>query len=428
MNFQTKKVVIIGGGFGGLNAAKTLDSPNIEVTLIDARNFHLFQPLLYQVATGGLSPADIAFPIRAIFNKQKNVNVVLGKVTDIDFDSKRVYLSESSFEYDFLIIATGAHHHYFGNEQWADYAKGLKTLEDATVIRSKLLSAFEQAELETNVNKRKSLLTFVIIGGGPTGVELSGAISELAHETLRDDFRSINPSDAKIILIEGSERILPPYPESLSKNAINVLTKFDVEVMTNSIVIEVKPSLVKVKKNNQTIDIETNTILWAAGVKAESLSQLLVDKYNVQHDKNGRLTVDGYCRLDGHNSIFVIGDLANFVDDNNRSLPGIAAVAIQQGKYVADVISKNKTVEKFNYRDKGNLAVIGRSYAVAFRGDKKISGFVAWLLWIFVHLLYLMGFENRILVSIQWAFNYFTKNRSARLITEEMKIYEVKKV
>ena len=424
MKTDMPRIVIIGGGFGGLNAAKALGDIHAQITLIDSRNFHLFQPLLYQVATGGLSPADISFPIRAVFTKQKNVNVVLGKVTDIDLTTQHVYVSEKYFEYDYLIIATGVRHHYFGNDQWSQYARGLKTIEDATTIRSKLLSSFEKAELETDREKHKELLTFVIIGGGPTGVELSGALAELANATLKDDFRKINSSEANIILVEGTERILPVYPPKLSKQAEKILEKFNVQVMTQTMVTKVDSSGVTIKRNDELIRIKTKNILWAAGVKAVSLGKLLINKYNLQHDRNNRLSVDNFCRLHEYNNVFVIGDLANFSDENKIALPGTAPVAIQQGKYIAGIIKnllRGKRIKAFRYFDKGNLAVIGRSYAVAFRGNKKFSGFIAWLLWIFVHLLYLIGFENRVLVAVQWAFNYFTRNRSARLITNTIK-------
>jgi NADH:ubiquinone reductase (H+-translocating) len=417
----SKKILIIGGGFGGLYTAKSLRNVKADVTLIDKRNFHLFQPLLYQVATGGLSPADIAFPLRAIFRKQKNVRVVLGEVTDIDFSDKFVAINDQKIPYDYLVIATGAHHQYFGNDQWAKLAPGLKTIEDATNIRSKILLAFEKAESTTDANKRKSLLTFSVVGGGPAGVEMAGAIAELSRHALLNDFRNINPLDARILLIEGMDRILPPYPVSLSYYAQKKLQRLGVEVLTNTMVTNITDTGINLHTEKGDIKIDSNTVIWAAGVKASSVAELLIKGLSAETDKAGRINVNSYCCLNADENVFVIGDLANFQDENNILLPGVAPVAMQQGRYVAEVISsriKGQKVNPFKYVDKGNLAVIGRKSAVVFRRKLRFSGFTAWLLWLFVHLMYLVGFENRVLVFIQWAFNYFTFNHSARLITK----------
>ena len=415
-----KKIVIIGGGFGGLYTAKSLKNLQADITLIDKRNFHLFQPLLYQVATGGLSPADIAFPLRAIFKKQKNVSVILGNVTDIDFTNRQVAGTDWLIPYDYLVIAAGSYHHYFGNEQWETAAPGLKTIEDATNIRSRILSAFERAESVKDIDKRNSLLTFAVVGGGPAGVEMAGAIAELSRHTLLHDFRNINPTDARILLIEGTDRILPPYPEKLSHDAEITLRRLGVEVMTNAIVRNIAQDRINIKLPNGEIEIACNTVIWAAGVKAASLSEIVSKKLGAGTDKSGRLVVNSNCCLDADEKVFIIGDLAHFDTDNGTPLPGVAAVAMQQGRYVAGVISAHisgQKYEPFQYKDKGNLAVIGRKSAVAFRKSVRLSGFFAWILWLFVHLMYLVGFENRVLVFVQWAFNYISFNHSARLIT-----------
>jgi NADH dehydrogenase len=419
------KVVIIGGGFGGLSAARALDKASVEITLIDRRNFHLFQPLLYQVATGGLSPADISFPLRAIFKKQKNIKIVLGEVIDIDTWKGEVVLPTFSLSYDILIISAGAQYHYFGNNSWKKYAPGLKSIEDATFIRSQILRAFERSEFETDPHKQAALLSFLIIGGGPTGVELAGAIAELARETLLNDFRNINPLDARIIIIESQDRILPPYPPELSIKAAKSLQRLGVEIMTNSIVTHVTNQSVTVKSDKNEFTIPASTMLWAAGVKATGIGELLSKTITVETDKAGRIIVQPDCSIPGADNIFIIGDLAHFKDKNENVLPGLAPVAMQQGRYVGKLIKKrikNRRTIKFQYKDKGNLAVIGRSSAVAFWGKIQLWGFTAWLLWVILHLLFLVGFENRLLVCIQWAFNYFTRNRSARLITGEKRL------
>jgi NADH:quinone reductase (non-electrogenic) len=420
---KKKHIVIVGGGFGGLNAAIRLSKSNVQVTLIDKRNFHLFQPLLYQVASGALSPADISFPLRAIFKNKKNVNIIQGNVTDIDYAKKNLLLEDKEIKYDFLIIATGTKNHYYGNDTWKPHACGLKTLEDATKIRNKILSAFERAEIETDKDKKDELLTFVIIGGGPSGIEMAGAIGELAKHTLHCDFRNIDPANSKIILIEGGNRILPMYPESLSAKAEKNLKDLGVKILTNNLVNNIGENVIELKTHKGQSSISTKTIIWAAGVKAESLSKSLSKKDKFEIDNSERIIVNQYCSIPNNPSVFVIGDIANFKDDKNSLLPGVAPVAIQQGKYVAKFILNNisgKENRPFKYFDKGTLSVIGRKAAVAFRGNIKLSGLFAWLIWLFVHLLYLVGFENRILVATQWAFNYFTFNRSARLIANSI--------
>ena len=416
----TKKVVIIGGGFGGLYAAKAFHGKAVQVTLIDRRNFHLFQPLLYQVATGGLSPADIAFPLRAIFKRQHNVQVVLGEVTDIDFTTRIVSAANKHISFDYLVIAAGSHHHYFGKSDWEKFAPGLKTIEDATDIRSRILTAFEKAEVEEDVDKRKSLLTFAVIGGGPAGVEMAGAIAELSRYTLLHDFRTINPSDARILLIEGTHRILPPYPEALSLKAQKTLERLGVEIMTNTLVTHISETGITLNTQKGDSEIYCGAIIWAAGVQASVLGNLVQKKLPVNSDKAGRLMVNSHCCLDCDKNVFVIGDLAYSKDENGRLLPGIAPVAMQQGRYVAgEIIARiaGRNPRPFKYIDKGNLAVIGRKSAVAFRRNVHLSGLLAWVLWLFIHLLYLVGFENRVLVAVQWAFYYFSFNQSARLIT-----------
>jgi NADH dehydrogenase len=322
-----KKIVIIGGGFGGLYLVKSLRGIEAEVTLIDKRNFHLFQPLLYQVATGGLSPADIAFPLRAIFKKQKNVSVILSEATAIDFTKRTVFAGNQSIPYDYLVIATGSHHHYFGNDHWAEFAPGLKTLEDATDIRSRILSAFEKAELADTADKRKSLLTFAIVGGGPAGVEIAGAIAELSGHTLAHDFRNIKPTDARILLIEGADRILPPYPKVLSQRAQKTLCGLGVEVMINTVVTDIDETRINLRTETGDLVILSDTVIWAAGVKASSIAEFVKNELGTEIDKSGRLIVNSYCCLDRDENVFVIGDLAHFKDNNGNPLPGVAPVA-----------------------------------------------------------------------------------------------------
>ncbi|MBZ5620092.1 MAG: NAD(P)/FAD-dependent oxidoreductase [Acidobacteriia bacterium] len=414
------RVVIIGGGFGGLYAAKSLGRSPVSVTLIDRRNFHLFQPLLYQVATGALSPGEIASPLRYVLRKHRNTQVLLGEVVDLDVEKRRVILRDGEAPYDDLIVATGATHHYFGNEQWAPIAPGLKTIEDATAIRRRVLSAFEQAERETDPQKRRAYLSFVIAGGGPTGVELAGALGEIARDTLRHDFRHINPAEAQIILVEGENRMLPLFPPDLSAKAEKQLVGLGVLPRTGARVTNVDEDGVTVKIGDKEDRILARTVLWAAGVRASSLGKVLAERAAAPLDKAGRVLVEPDLSVPGHPEIHVIGDLANFVHQGGKPLPGVAPVAMQEGRYVARLIGKKlrgKPVAPFHYFNKGNLATIGRNRAVAEFGRLHLWGFVAWFLWVFVHLMYLVEFENRLLVLVEWVYNYITRNRGARLIT-----------
>jgi len=423
------RVVIVGGGFGGLLAARGLRNSRVQVTMIDRRNFHLFQPLLYQVATGGLSPANIAAPLRSVLRKQRNTCVLLGEVEDFDLTLRTVRLADGNkVPFDSLVVSTGSTHHYFGNEAWADLAPGLKTIEDATEIRRRILSAFERAERTTNPEVRKRLMTFVIVGGGPTGVEMAGAISELARVTMRRDFRAINPAEARIVLIEGQTRVLPMFHERLSQKALASLEKLQIETHLDCHVISIEPEHVEFKLDGGKAEnqrIATSTVVWAAGVKANPLGAKLAAAaaFQVKLDRAGRVVVKPDCSIPGHAEVFVVGDLANFTGSDGKPLPGVAPVAMQQGSYVADLIhgrilGKNAP-GPFHYWDKGSMATIGRAKAVAESHGLKFSGLLAWLAWLFIHIMYLARFENRVLVLSQWFFNYITRNRAARLITGE---------
>lgn len=419
-NDPKHRVVIIGGGFGGLYAAKTLKDAPVEVTLIDKRNFHLFQPLLYQVATGGLSPGDIASPLRAVLNRQTNTRVLTAEAVDLDPARQKVILRDGEVSYDSLIVATGSSHHYFGHEEWAKKAPGLKTVEDALAIRRRILLAFEAAEREPDPIKHRAWLTFVIVGGGPTGVELAGALGELANGTLTGDFRRIDPASAKIILLEGVERVLPPYPADLSARAEAALTKLGVTVMTGTRVTEIDGDTITIIRNDETDQIQAKTVLWAAGMKASALGEILAKRAGAELDRAGRVVVEPDLSLARHPEIFVIGDLAHFDVQDGRPLPGVAPVAMQQGRYVADLIKarlKGGSKRPFRYRDKGSLAVVGRNAGVANLGRLRFAGFPAWLAWLFIHIWYLIEYDNKLLVLIQWAWNYITRNRGARLIT-----------
>ncbi|EGJ29900.1 MULTISPECIES: NAD(P)/FAD-dependent oxidoreductase [Moorena] len=413
-------VVIVGGGFGGLYAAQALRKAPVKVTLIDKRNFHLFQPLLYQVATGGLSAGDISSPLRAILSHQKNTQVLMGKVIGLDPNQKTVQLADKEISYDSLIVATGVSHHYFGNDQWAQDAPGLKTIEDALDIRRRIYSAFEAAEKETDPEKRRAWLTFVLVGGGPTGVELAGAMAELAYDTLKNDFRDIDTSEARIVLLEGMDRILPPYPPELSVKAQNSLERLGVTVQTKTLVTNIDNDIVTMRRGEQVEEINAKTVLWAAGMKASAMGKALANATGVELDRAGRVIVQPDMSLAGHPDIFVIGDLANFSHQTGKPLPGVAPVAMQQGKYVSTLIQKRlkeETVPDFHYQDYGNLAVIGRNAAVVDLGFVKFSGFPAWLAWIFIHIFFLIEFDNKLLVMIQWAWHYLTFKRGVRLIT-----------
>ncbi len=416
------EVVIIGGGFGGLNAAQSLRRAPVQVTLLDRHNHHLFQPLLYQVATGGLSPANIASPLRAILKRQANVQVLLADAIDIDVANRRVVLSDGEASYDTLSVAAGARHHYFGNDQWEKFAPGLKTIEDALEIRRRVLVAFEAAERESDPDELRAWLTFVIVGAGPTGVELAGALGEIAHDTFKGDFRSINPADAKILLLDGADRVLPTYPPSLSAKAEAALVRLGATVRTGGIVTDVQSHSVTVRFGERDESILAHTVLWTAGVQASPLGQSLATAAGAEVDRSGRVVVEPDLSLPGHPEIFVIGDLAHFSHQTGEPLPGLAAVAVQQGRYVANLVKRRLRDERlapFRYRDRGSLATIGRAAAVADLGRIRLSGWLGWLAWLFVHLMLIVGFENRVLVLMQWAWNYLSRNRAARLITGE---------
>jgi NADH dehydrogenase len=414
-----RRVVIVGGGFGGLYTAQSLRRAPVHVTVIDRRNFHLFQPLLYQVATGGLSPGEIASPLRVVLSRQRNAEVVLGEVTDVAVDRRSVILKDGEVPYDDLVVAAGATHHYFGNDHWAALAPGLKTIEDATEIRRRVFLAFERAEREIDVEKRKAWLTFVIVGAGPTGVELSGTLGEIANDTLRHDFRHINPAEARILLLEGEAHVLPTFPVDLSIAAERSLMGLGVRPLTHARVTEIDAEGVLVKWADRSERIATHPVVWAAGVKASPLGKVLAERAGAVLDKAGRVMVAPDLTVPGHPEIFVIGDLANFSQDG-KPLPGVAPVAMSQGRYVARTIARrvrNEPAETYRYFNKGNLATIGRNHAVADFGKLHISGFFAWFVWVFVHLMYLVEFENRLLVLTEWIYNYITFNRGARLIT-----------
>ena len=409
-------VVIVGAGFGGLAAARGLRTADVDVTLIDKRNHHLFQPLLYQVATAGLSPADIAAPIRSIVKNSANTRVVLDRVYGVDTASKHVILGDGEpMAYDWLVLATGARHSYFGRDEWAPFAPGIKTIEDATAVRRKVLMALERAETETDPAKRQALLTFVIIGGGPTGVEMAGAVAELARQSVSKDFRSITPHCSRIILVQHAERLLPSFPETLSAKAKTAIEQLGVEVRLGERVDSVTAEGVIV--GNQFI--AAATAIWAAGVQASRAAEWL----GVTPDRAGRVEIGPDLLLPGNDSVFVIGDTAACMDANGSSLPGVAPVAKQQGQHVAKIIRaslRGKTVEPFRYRNFGNLATIGRKRAVADFGLFRLSGYFAWALWCVAHIWFLAGFRNRFVVGLHWLWNYLTFARGARLITGDV--------
>ncbi len=414
------RVVIIGGGFGGLLAAKNLGKAPVDLTLVDRHNYHLFQPLLYQVATGGLSPGDIAAPLRAVLRKNANTEVLLGEVVDLDPANRRVLLSDGQLEYDTLLLATGSEPSYFGHNDWEELAPPMKSVEDATNVRRRMLIAFEAAEREPDPKRRHEWLTFVIVGAGPTGVELAGAFAEIARDTLKGHFRLIDPSDARIFLIEHAPHVLPQYPADLSAKAERDLIRLGVRPLVGTSVSGIDPEGVTLQSGNKTDRIAARTVIWAAGVRLSPLGRILAERTGAQLDRGGRVIVSPDLSVPGHPEILVAGDLAH-VEQDGHPLPGLAPVAMQQGRYAARVIRSRATGEKapppFRYFDKGTLATIGRAKAVGIVGGFHISGWFAWITWLFVHLAYLIGFENRLLVLIQWAFNYFTFNRRARLIT-----------
>ncbi len=414
------RVVIIGGGFAGLSAAIGLRRAAVDVTLVDRRNFHLFQPLLYQVATGGLSPANISAPLRSVLKRQKNTRVLLAEACDFDLANRRVILGDGMLDYDTLVVATGASHHYFGNDHWEMLAPGLKTIEDATEIRRRIFLAFEAAERTGSPEGVQELLTFVVVGGGPTGVELAGALAEIARDTLTHEFRSIDPAAARILLLEGTDRILPFYPGSLPDKAQKQLEQLGVTVRTGTLVSDIAADHVTVRAGEQTERIPTRTVLWAAGVKASNLSRRVASLAGIETDRVGRIPVEADLTIAGYPEVFAIGDLASLACGPGRTLPGVAPVAIQQGQHVARTIRnrlQNKPTRPFRYRDFGTMATIGRHRAVAVCGPLRFSGYVAWFAWLFVHLMNLVEFRDRVFVLMEWAWSYVTWNRGARLIT-----------
>lgn len=423
---KNKKVIIIGGGFAGLFAAKTLGKrKNLEITLIDKRNFHLFQPLLYQVATGGLSPGDIAAPIRSVLKKFKNVVVLQAKVVGLDTQAKSIKLHDDRvLNYDFLIVATGVTHDYFGNENWEKHAPGLKTVEDSLEMRRKILSSFELAENEIRENEKEKLLTFVIVGGGPTGVELAGAIGELASKTLKGEFRNISLKDVRTIILEGGDRLLSSFPEELSAKAKKQLESLGVEVKLNCFASSIDEKGVTYSSENADRYIASNTVLWAAGVKASELGGMLQKTTGALLDSNGRVEVMPDLSIKNYPEIMVAGDLASLIDASGNKVPGLAPAAMQQGAFAAKrviAILDGKTTSPFRYRDKGALAVIGRNAAVASIGPFRFSGFLAWIIWAVVHVYFLIDFGNKLVVATQWVWNYLTKKKGARLITSGFK-------
>ncbi len=416
----TRRVVIVGAGFGGLNAATSLARADVRITVVDQKNHHTFQPLLYQVATAGLSPGEIAEPIRSILSRHKNVEVLMAEVTGFDLERRLVRTSEEEVPYDSLIVAAGASHAYFGHEEWEPIAPGLKTIEDAIEIRRRVLLAFELAERRAAAGEPAEPLQFVVVGAGPTGVELAGTLAEICRHALANDFRAIDPRRTRIHLLEGGPRVLPTYPEDLSRSAQEQLQRLGVEVHTSTMVTNVEPGIISMGQSRMQADV----ILWAAGVAASPLGK----KLGAPVDRAGRVLVQPDLSIANHPEVFVIGDLAALKDASGKMLPGVAPVAILEGRFVAKVIRREiergaasngepEARPPFRYRDKGSLATIGRAAAIAQFGKIHISGFMAWLAWLFIHIFFLIGLQNRVLVLIQWAWSYFTYERGARLIT-----------
>jgi NADH dehydrogenase len=405
-------VVIVGAGFGGLTAAQKLKKTPVRITIVDRTNHHLFQPLLYQVAMAGLSPGDIAAPIRSILRGQQNVTVLLAEVTSIDLAAHQIKTTEGELAYDYLILAAGGRTSYFGHDEWEQFAPGLKDLDDAVEIRRRVLLAFEAAERETDPARRRELMTFVVVGGGPTGVELAGAIAELSKFVLARDFRSIHPEAADIILLEGGERILPSFAPELSVSAERQLAELGVKVRTRAIVTGISPEGVHLGAEF----LPSPTIIWGAGVSATSLTSTL----DVPRDRGGRLIVEPDLTLPGYKNVFAIGDMVSFTHQTGAPLPGVSPVAMQMGRKVAENIERaleGQPYSEFHYHDKGSMATIGRSRAIAEMGNLKLSGFLAWMAWLLVHIFFLIGFRNRAVVMFNWAWSYFTYERGARLIT-----------
>jgi NADH:quinone reductase (non-electrogenic) len=422
-------VVVVGGGFGGLQAVSKLRRAPVKVTLVDRRNFHLFQPLTYQVATGALSAGEIAYPLRAIFKRDRNVNVLMAEIADLDLDARELHLRSVSgvpaperLGYDTLIVAGGSNYSYFGHEEWRSHAAEVKSLESALAVRSRLLTAFEAAEAEPNAEAREAWLTFVVVGGGPTGVEMAGQIAELARDTLRLDFRAIDPRDARILLVEAADRVLTSFPPSLSAKAERSLERLGVTVLTGRTVIAIDAAGVTLDGSSGSADrIAGRVVVWAAGVTASGLAGRLAELTGAERDRAGRVTVESDLTLPGHPEVFAVGDMVRVRAAGGDAvvLPGVAPVAMQQGRYAAGVVRarlQGREYSAFRYRDKGNLATIGRAAAVADIKGVRLSGFLAWMTWLVVHLFYLVGFQNRLLVLIRWSVSFATHGRGARLI------------
>jgi NADH:ubiquinone reductase (H+-translocating) len=425
------RVVVVGGGFGGLQAALGLRHAPVEVTLVDRRNFHLFQPLTYQVATGALSPGEVAYPLRAIFKRHPSVRVLLAEVAAFDLERREVALkpvaglpAPESIAYDTLIVAGGSHYSYFGHDDWSAQAAEVKSLESALTVRSRILAAFEAAELEPNPRRRGEWLTFVVVGAGPTGVEMAGQIAELARDTLRTDFRTADPGSGRILLIEGADRVLTAFPPSLSAKAERSLRRLGVTPVLGSTVVGIDETAVTIEdENGATQRVSARTVVWAAGVTASGLASTLAELTGAERDPAGRVTVEPDLTLPGHPEVFALGDMVRVRgrDGSAVALPGLAPVAMQQGRYAARAIRarvQGRAAPPFRYRDKGNLATIGRASAVADVKGVRLSGFIAWITWLVVHLFYLVGFQNRLLVLIRWSFSFVTRGRGARLITQ----------
>jgi NADH:ubiquinone reductase (H+-translocating) len=426
------RVVVVGGGFAGLQAVRKLRRAPVDVTLVDRRNFHLFQPLAYQVATGALSPAEIATPLRSIFRRQKNTRVLLAEVEGFDLQRREVILgalpngaAREAIPYDTLVVAGGSRYSYFGHDLWQPFAPELKSLEGALEIRRRILSAFEAAEIERDDARRQAWLTFVVVGGGPTGVEMAGQIAELARDTLRREFRSIDTHATRVLLVEATDRVLSAFPASLSRKATRALERLGVTTLTDHTVVDVGPEAVAIETAaGERSDVATRTVIWAAGVSASPLASSLAEAAGAELDRAGRVGVDEHLRLPGHPEVFALGDMVRILgaDGSFVALPGVAPVAMQQGRYVAAVIRDGlagRTSSGFRYHDKGNLATIGRSKAVAELGRVHLAGFPAWAAWLVVHLFYLIGFQNRVLVLLRWTASFVTHGRGARLITGE---------
>jgi NADH dehydrogenase len=431
MSEARHRVVIVGGGFGGLQAALKLRRAPVDVTLIDRRNFHLFQPLTYQVATGALSPGEIAYPLRAIFKRAGNVSVLMAEATDVDLDVRELRLDSvdgvsapPSVPYDTLIVAGGSRYSFFGNDEWSEYAEEVKSLESALLARARILSAFEAAEMEPDPQRRVGWLTFVVVGGGPTGVEVAGQIAELARDTLSRDFRSVDPRAGRVLLVEASDRVLTSFPPSLSAKAARSLERIGVTVLLGHTVVGVDDEGVTVKDSGGDSErIPARTVIWAAGVTASPLASKLAERSGAELDRAGRVTVEPDLTLAGHPEVFALGDMVRVrgSDGVPRVLPGVAPAAMQEGRYAAEAVRdrlRGRQAQPFRYRDKGNLATIGRAAAVAEIRGLRLSGFIAWITWLLVHIWYLVGFQNRVIVFIRWSVSFATHGRGARLITE----------